>query len=581
MRLSISLALALTTALLAAAPASAGHVCVVGGQATFAANDMAATCGAPAGPSEVNSLSVGTNAAGDIVFTDTNPISDADGPGGCTASGNSATCPRGAGYAFSLGDGADTAVVGTVPAAGVSSGGAGADTLTGGPAADNLAGGDGNDTIAGGAGDDFVVGDSGDDVVSGGDGNDALDGGESGFGCVGSGGNDVLNGDAGDDLLCGESGALPDADALNGGDGLDHAFYPGSAGVTVSLDGAPNDGVPGEGDNVRPDVESLTGGSGSDTLVGNDGPNLLDGAGGADALSGLGGNDVLTDSGGDVAADREDGGAGDDTLAAGAGPDTYAGGDGEDAVVDYVGRSAPVSVTLDGNADDGQAGEGDNAGPDVEDVTGGSAADTLTGNASDNELAGGGGDDTIAGGGGNDGLFGQAGRDTVDGGAGRDRIDGGAGADTLKSRDGVTDRVECAGGTDSVQGEARDDISGDCENVDIAPPTAVSIVRVVVTRAGFVVVRVACPGVERSCAGAVIVKTVRRIAKRFIKLGQVNYRLRGGTSKILRARIAAKDRKALKRARRVKIRTVVTNVNSDTGSQTNATRLSTVTTRGL
>src|SRR3954447_17466469 len=139
MRLTISLALALTIALLAAAPASAGQVCVVLGQATFVANDLAATCGAPNGASEVNSLTVGTNAAGDIVFTDTNPITDADGPGGCTASGNSATCPRGGGYSFSLGDGADNAVIETAPAAGVSSGGGDADALTGGPSADNLA----------------------------------------------------------------------------------------------------------------------------------------------------------------------------------------------------------------------------------------------------------------------------------------------------------------------------------------------------------------------------------------------------------------------------------------------------------
>ena len=38
MRLSISLALALTIALLAAAPASAGQVCVVSGAATFVAS---------------------------------------------------------------------------------------------------------------------------------------------------------------------------------------------------------------------------------------------------------------------------------------------------------------------------------------------------------------------------------------------------------------------------------------------------------------------------------------------------------------------------------------------------------------
>jgi hypothetical protein len=268
-------------------------------------------------------------------------------------------------------------------------------------------------------------------------------------------------------------------------------------------------------------------------------------------------------------------------LSAGSGPDVYAGGDGEDSVLDYTGRSAPVNITLDGQADDGQAGEGDNVGTDVEDATGGSAADTIVGSASDNELAGGGGDDAIAGGDGNDGLFGQGGRDTVDGGAGRDRIDGGGGSDTLKSRDGLTDRVECAGGTDAVDGEARDDISGDCENVKIAAPTAVKIVSVTVTRAGLVVVRVECPVVERSCAGAIIVKTVKRVSKRFIKLGQVNYRLRSGESKVFRARISAKDRKALKKARRVKVRTVVTTDNSETGASTNATMLSTVTTRGL
>jgi hypothetical protein len=238
-------------------------------------------------------------------------------------------------------------------------------------------------------------------------------------------------------------------------------------------------------------------------------------------------------------------------------------------------------VTLDNTADDGAPGEADNVQGDVEDVTGGSAADTLVGNASDNELVGGGGDDTITGGDGNDGLDGGSGRDTIDGGGGRDDLDGGAGADTLKSRDGLTDRINCRGGTDAVQGEARDDIAGNCENVQIAPPSIVAINSVQVTRAGFVVVKVTCPVVERSCAGAIIVKTVRRISHRFIKLGQINYRLREQQAKVFKARIAAKDRKALRKARRVKVRAVVTNVNSETGVSTNATRLATVTTRGL
>jgi hypothetical protein len=240
-----------------------------------------------------------------------------------------------------------------------------------------------------------------------------------------------------------------------------------------------------------------------------------------------------------------------------------------------------VNVTLDGNANDGAAGEGDNVEPDVEDVTGGSAADTLVGNNSDNQLDGGAGDDTISGGGGNDGLLGGPGRDTIDGGSGRDLLNGGSGADTLQTRDGLTDRAECGGGTDTVLGEARDDISGDCENVALLPPSALAIKQVQVTRAGFVVATIGCPASEEVCSGLLYVKTVRRIGGRFIQLGRVGYRLRGGLTRATKARIAPKDRKALRKARRVKVRVIVTNVNGNTGQSTNATKLATVTTRGL
>jgi hypothetical protein len=61
----------------------------------------------------------------------------------------------------------------------------------------------------------------------------------------------------------------------------------------------------------------------------------------------------------------------------------------------------------------------------------------------------------------------------------------------------------------------------------------------------------------------------------------VGYRLRGGQTRFVRARIATGDRPALRRAKRVKVRAIVTNVNSDIGASTNATKLATVTTRGL
>jgi Ca2+-binding RTX toxin-like protein len=567
MRLSILLAISLTTALASAAPASAGSVCNVGGVATFAAADVASSCpvGA-AGAGELNSLTVSTDAAGDIVFTDANnAVTDADGPGGCTASGNAGTCPGTLAFRFDLGSGDDSARIGAVANGGaMSTGGAGNDHLVGGPLGDSLGGG------------------AGDDVENGGAGDDSLDGGAT-PGCVASGGGDELHGDGGDDSLCGGAGpsAGNDSDLLAGGDGEDHAWYLRTANVAVSLDNVAGDGEAGEGDNVAGDVEDVTAGSGSDVLVGNSSRNVLDGGGGPDVLAGDGGDDVLMDSGGDSATDRLDGGDGDDLMAAGAGPDTYIGGPGEDGVTDYAGRTFPVRVTLDGVADDGGAGEGDNVASDVEDVTGGSAADTLIGNSVDNELVGGAGDDSISGGDGNDGLSGGPGRDTIDGGDGRDDLEGGGGADTLRTRDGRTDRAGCGGGTDAVQGEARDDIAGDCENVSIAAPTAPGIGSVQVTRTGFVVVKVTCSSLERSCSGVVTVKTVRRVAKRFIQLGRVNYRLRGGQGRAIRARIGARDRAALRRAKRVKVRAIVTNVNGDTGASTNATKVARVTTRGL
>ena len=621
MRLPIVLVIAITCALAWAAPASAGTVCNVGGVATFLAADVAGGCpGGANAPTEVNALTVSVNSGGDIVFTDpSNPVLDGDGPGGCSASGNVGTCPGALSYQFDLGGSNDTATVGAVANGGnVSTGGDGNDHLIGGPlgdlldggsGADQIEGGDGNDTISGGdgndtlsggdgadqihgddgadvlngdAGTDTLTGGAGADVENGGDDNDSLDGGGQ-PGCIDSAGNDTLNGGDGDDALCGGAGpsAGSDSDTLNGGNGEDIAFYVRSAAVSVSLDEAANDGEPGESDNVRSDVEDITGGSGADTLIGNDGRNVLDGGAGPDSLLGLGGNDVLTDSGGDNAADRLDGGAGDDLLAGGRGPDTYIGGDGEDAITDYASRAFGVTVTLDGVADDGAPGEGDNAGTDVEDVTGTSAADTLVGNASDNELTGGAGDDTISGGAGNDGLSGGAGADTIDGGAGRDDLEGGSGADSLNTRDGLTDYANCGGGSDRVQGEARDDITGNCEDVKLSPPTAVTLGAVQVTRAGFVVVTVTCPVVERTCSGAIIVKTIKRIAGRVIKLGQVNYRLRQGQGGALKARIGAPGRKSLKRARRVKVRAVVTNLNGDTGQVTTATKLATVITRGL
>ncbi len=150
--------------------------------------------------------------------------------------------------------------------------------------------------------------------------------------------------------------------------------------MNVSLDGIANDGEPGENDVLGPDVESVIGSNGNDTLTGNAADNMLVGWDGDDTLDGRGGADVMY------------------------------GVDGIDTV-SYAAHTAAVSVTLDGTAGDGAAGENDNA--VTENVVGGSGDDTLTGAAGPNSINGGPGADVLDGGTGNDALAGGADIDRV------------------------------------------------------------------------------------------------------------------------------------------------------------------------
>ena len=76
--------------------------------------------------------------------------------------------------------------------------------------------------------------------------------------------------------------------------------------------------------------------------------------------------------------------------------DNVYGGDGPDTV-SYAERLNPVTVTLDGVGNDGEAGENDFVASDVENITGGSKNDTLIGNDKANKLLGGSGNDTLNG----------------------------------------------------------------------------------------------------------------------------------------------------------------------------------------
>jgi Ca2+-binding RTX toxin-like protein len=339
-------------------------------------------------------------------------------------------------------------------------GAAGADTLQGGADGDILRGFGGNDSGDGGDGPDLVTGGDGEDVLRGGDGNDEVGSPlESVAGVPPERGADRLDGGAGDDIVrpgAGPSHGIGDADVLNGGPGKDVVPYETRASsLAVFIDGDPNDGFAGEGDNLGFDVERLVGGASDDRLVGSPAGDEIDGSGGADVIEGSGGNDTL------------DGGAAD------AESDSLAGGDGGD---DLRGNAGDDALRGDGGSDTLDGGTGDDG------IQGGAESDQLMGGAGSDELSGGTGDDQLDGGAplllgvdGRDRLRGDGGNDAMRGGPADDTLEGGGGADDMRG-DGGRDAVDYGLADDAVtvsldgrrnDGERaeRDNVRTDVENV--------------------------------------------------------------------------------------------------------------------
>lgn len=344
--------------------------------------------------------------------------------------------------------------------------------------------------------------------VNGGEGDDTLTNASTGtfdffFGGLslnGGGGNDTLTGGPGSDGFTSEPGADTYVGGTRPAEGAEFADFISSGGeaslwqrdraqdavtyttdepVAVSLDGVANDGRPGEGDNVLPDIESVSTGGGNDvltaganpvglfagrgddTVAGSPGDDDLSGGEGTDQVAGGDGDDLLSDGDGRdsqlstnpannavAGNDMLDGGPGDDSLNADLGADVAIGGPGEDSFGGYDRRESlaadadpatavrapvPVAVSLDDAANDGSAGEGDNIRSDIEEVWGSEGNDSLLGSPGRNTLGGLGGDDVISGGEGADALHGHRGNDTIvaiDGFT--DTIDGGKGADSAQ-----------------------------------------------------------------------------------------------------------------------------------------------------
>ena len=357
-------------------------------------------------------------------------------------------------------------------------------TLNGDAGNDDIQSGEGAQTINGGSGNDagfdcnwFFCGPrpldagDGDDTINGGDGNDAIadSRGDEFMGMFGSGdgdpnGNDKLNGDAGNDLVCDGQG---DETITGGADG-DQVGRAGGGGGGIGCSGSSS---PGRGTNT------IDGGTGDDLVYGGTDADLLRGGEGDDDLYGSPGND------------RAEGGAGDDAFEedfdsylregeegsfdfidneGDLGADVYLGGEGRDFVeydsrnLDDNDREDDINLTLDGIADDGTTGEGDNAGADIEDASTGDGDDSVVGNALSNDIDSNRGDDSVDGRGGDDLIEGGEDRDAVTGGDGNDEVFGDEEDDCC---DGAADVVDGGAGNDNLFGqEGNDTLRGGDDN---------------------------------------------------------------------------------------------------------------------
>ena len=98
-------------------------------------------------------------------------------------------------------------------------------------------------------------------------------------------------------------------------------------------------------------------------------------------------------------------------------------------------------------------------------IRGTRSADLLRGTKGSDLIMGLQGADRLFGFRGNDFLQGGYGADLLVGGPGQDVLSGAWGNDTIRARDGARDSISCGRGRDTVDADARDSVTRDCERV--------------------------------------------------------------------------------------------------------------------
>ena len=340
-----------------------------------------------------------------------------------------------------------------------------------------------------------------------------------------------------------------------------------------------------------------------DSYWGWNGPNIVDGGAGNDnPITGSGGDDTLR---GGIGSDELEGWDGDDVLDGGPGDDylegiayveegmthgtdTYVGGGGYDTVT-YEGRTEDLSLSPDGVANDGAAGERDDIGTDVMAIGGGHGADTMTGNGARNVFGAGEGDDVLSGAGGDDHLVGGPGADRVTGGEGQDllggesgddMLDGGTGVDRyygdsvsaciayscpsgrdeIRAQDGEREEINCGPGTDTLAADPLDVIYDSVTLVDqceghvgtatAGGATGFRVAGARVDRRGRIVVRFTAPGPGRATVRA----SARMPRSRLVAVGTASLKI----SRAGKATLTVTPSRAVKRALRSRTRLTTT-----------------------
>ncbi|MEO8183852.1 MAG: calcium-binding protein [Deltaproteobacteria bacterium] len=305
------------------------------------------------------------------------------------------------------------------------------------------------ENIKGSAFNDVLTGGILANVIDGNDGDDSISGGPAGT-CTGPSPDvDTLNGGNGNDVF--PMGTVNNCgDVIDGGAGTDIANYERRAGVlTISVDGAANDGETSETDNIKTTVEVVLGGTAADAITGGAGNDELHGGPGADVIKGGAGNDTLV---GNDGIDTLSGEAGDDFIDEATNKDTrfedvgasspsawgladiIHGGVGANTCDFHRGGVPPVTTTnytLCFSATTAGCTPATADGVELVDITNcnhiilDDGDDLVTGSLGDDIIEGGAGDDDISGSAGNDTLYGEAGNDTLKGDGGSDMLDGG------------------------------------------------------------------------------------------------------------------------------------------------------------